>query len=68
VALGPEEAFVLVYETVAACITRLWLTGPRAGSRDTFLDGLPGYSDHFPYSGRGLFGLGLPLATEQTVA
>src|SRR4029450_4905702 len=43
VALGPDDAFVLVNETVAARITRLWLTGPQAGIREIFLDRLPGY-------------------------
>jgi sugar lactone lactonase YvrE len=42
VALGPEDAFVLVNETLAARVHRLWLTGPQAGTRDIFLDGLPG--------------------------
>jgi sugar lactone lactonase YvrE len=55
VALGPDDAFVLVKETVAARIHRLWLTGPRVGTRDIFLDGLPGYPDNLSYNGRGLF-------------
>lgn len=59
VALGPEDAFVLVNETVAARITRLWLTGPQAGAREIFLDGLPGYPDNLSYNGRGLFWVAL---------
>jgi sugar lactone lactonase YvrE len=55
VALGPNDAFVLVNETLAARVHRLWLTGPRAGTRDLFLDGLPGYPDNLSYNGRGLF-------------
>ena len=59
VALGPQDAFVLVNETLAARIHRLWLTGPQAGTRDIFLDGLPGYPDNLSYHGRGLFRVAL---------
>lgn len=59
VALGPDDAFVLVNETVAARVHRLWLTGPRAGTREIFLDGLPGYPDNLSYNGRGLFWVAL---------
>jgi hypothetical protein len=59
VALGPDDTFVLVNETVAARITRLWLTGPQAGARDVFLDGLLGYPDNLSHNGRGLFWVAL---------
>jgi sugar lactone lactonase YvrE len=59
VALGPDETFVLVNETVAARVTRLWLTGPQAGTREIFLDGLPGYPDNLSSNGRGLFWVAL---------
>jgi sugar lactone lactonase YvrE len=59
VALGPDDAFVLVNETVAARITRLWLTGPQAGARDVFFDGLPGYPDNLSHNGQGLFWVAL---------
>jgi len=54
VALGPQDAFVLVNETTAACVTRLWLKGPRAGQRDVFAT-LPGYPDNLTYNGGGIF-------------
>jgi sugar lactone lactonase YvrE len=59
VALGPDDAFVLVNETVAARVTRLWLTGPQAGTREIFLDGLPGYPDNLSSNGQGLFWVAL---------
>jgi sugar lactone lactonase YvrE len=59
VALGPDDTFVLVNETVAAQITRLWLAGLQAGTRDVFLDGLPGYPDNLSHNGQGLFWLAL---------
>ncbi len=58
VALGPDDSFVLVNETAAARITRLWLKGPRAGQRDTFA-ALAGYPDNLTYNGRGIFWVAL---------
>jgi hypothetical protein len=53
------QRYVLVCETVAARITRLWIAGPRAGERETFLDGLPAYVDNLSYNGAGVFWVGL---------
>lgn len=61
VAVGPNDAYVLVSETTAARITRLWLKGPKAGDHDVFLDGLPGYPDNLSYNGNGIFWIALPL-------
>lgn len=46
VALGPDETSVLVAETGAYRITRLWLSGERKGERETFVDNLPGFPDN----------------------
>jgi sugar lactone lactonase YvrE len=59
VALGPGEEFVLVNETIAGRIVRLWLKGPRAGQHETFLD-LPAYPDNLSYNGKGTFWVALP--------
>ncbi len=61
VALGPEDAYVLVNETIAARTMRLWLKGAKAGQSDVFLEGLPGYPDNLSYNGHGIFWLALPL-------
>jgi len=53
VALGPDDAFVLVNETIAARILRLWLKGPKAGATEVFINSLPGYPDNLSYSGKG---------------
>ena len=60
VALGPEDAFVLVNETMAARISRLWLMGPDAGKHDVFADGLPGHPDNLSFNGRDLFWVAFP--------
>lgn len=46
VALGPDDAYVLVNETGAYRVTRYWLTGPRIGTSDVLIDNLPGFPDN----------------------
>lgn len=46
VALSKEGDFVLVVETYRYRIRRYWLAGPRQGTSDVFLDGLPGFPDN----------------------
>ena len=59
VALGPGERYVLVCESMAARITRLWIAGPRAGEREVFVSGLPGCVDNLSYNDSGLFWVAL---------
>ncbi len=60
VALGPDDAFVLVTETLAARVMRLWLKGPRAGQSEVFLEGLPGYPDNLSFNGKDTFWIAMP--------
>ena len=46
VALTPDESAVIVAETGAYRLTRLALTGPRAGQRDVLVENLPGFPDN----------------------
>lgn len=55
VALSEAEDYVLVNETYRYRITRYWLTGPRAGQSDIFMDNLPGFPDGVSSNGRGTF-------------
>jgi sugar lactone lactonase YvrE len=61
VALGPFDNFVLVNETGAAKIHRLWLKGDKAGTRDLFFDGLPAGPDNLSFNGTDTFWVALPL-------
>jgi sugar lactone lactonase YvrE len=67
VALGPDDAFVLVNETIAARIMRLWLKGPKAGATDVFINGLPAYPDNLSYNGKGIFWVALPSPRVQAL-
>jgi len=49
VAVGPEDAYVLVNETAAYRIQRYWLTGDKAGTHEVFIDNLPGLPDNISY-------------------
>ncbi len=66
VALGPDDEFVLVSETLTARVTRLWLKGPKTGSRDIFIDGLPGYPDNLSFDGE-LFWIALPSPRQPAI-
>lgn len=59
VAMGPDDEYVLVNETLGFCITRLWLKGPKAGQRDTFVENLPGGPDNITYNGNGTYWVAL---------
>lgn len=59
VALGPDESYVLVNETGAYRISRYWLSGAKAGTRDLFIDNLPGLPDNLTFNGRDRFWVAL---------
>ncbi|MGK5546158.1 SMP-30/gluconolactonase/LRE family protein [Streptomyces sp. URMC 127] len=53
VVLAADESYVAVAETGAYRLTRLWLTGPRSGVRDTLIGDLPGFPDNLSRSATG---------------
>lgn len=59
VTLGPDDSFVLVNETGAYRITRFWLSGPKAGTHEVFIDNLPGLPDNLAFNGRDRFWVAL---------
>ncbi len=60
VALGPNDAYVLVNETGAGRIDRLWLSGAQAGRQEPFVSGLPGTPDNLSFNGRDTFWVAMP--------
>jgi sugar lactone lactonase YvrE len=54
VALAPDGSFVAVAETGSYRITRLWLTGERAGRTEVLADNLPGFPDNISTGPDGL--------------
>lgn len=59
VAVGPDDAFVLVNETTEYRVRRYWLKGDKAGTSDIFIDNLPGFPDNISYNDKGQFWLAL---------
>lgn len=60
VALGPDEAYVLVNETGTGRVHRLWLKGDKSGQSDIFVEGLPGMPDNVTFNGEDTFWLAMP--------
>lgn len=67
VALSPDQSFVLVVETGKYRIHRLWLTGPRQGQSDIFIDNLPGFPDGISSNRRDKFWLALVTPRDKTL-
>lgn len=60
VAVGPNGDWLLVAETSAYRITRIWLKGDKAGTREVFADNLPGFPDNLSFNGRDRIWVALP--------
>lgn len=60
VELSAKQDFVAVAEFFAYRVTRYWLSGPKAGSSDRLIEGLPGLVDGLASDGRGTFYLTMP--------
>ncbi len=59
VAVDPEGRFVLVVESSRYRVRRLWLSGPRVGEDDVFIDDLPGVPDGISTGLSGTFWLAI---------
>lgn len=64
VALSDDEEFVIVSETARSRIHRYYLKGPKKGTSDIFIDGLPGLPDNLKADGKGGFIVPLVLARD----
>jgi sugar lactone lactonase YvrE len=55
VAVGPDDAYVLVNETAEYRVVRYWLKGEKAGKTDVFVDNLPCFPDNVSFNGADRF-------------
>jgi sugar lactone lactonase YvrE len=67
VAVSPDQSFVLVVETGAYRVHRVWLAGPRSGQAEIFIDNLPGFPDGLSSNGRDKFWLALVTPRDETL-
>lgn len=58
-ALGPDEACLVLAESGRRRLLRLWLAGPRAGEREIFADQLPGEPQQLSFNGADRYWLAL---------
>jgi sugar lactone lactonase YvrE len=59
VAISSDGTWVAVAETATADIVRHWISGERAGQRETFVADLPGYPDNIARGSDGLVWVGI---------
>jgi hypothetical protein len=64
VALGPNEEYVLVNETLGMRIHKVWLKGSHRGKSEIFINELPGYPDNISYNDHGIFWVALNAVRE----
>jgi sugar lactone lactonase YvrE len=59
VAVSPDQSFVLVAETGKYRVLRVWLSEPKQGITDVFIENLPGFPDGISANGKDKFWLAL---------
>jgi sugar lactone lactonase YvrE len=60
IAVAPDESWLAVAETGAYRISKIWLTGPRAGEREPLVENLPAFPDNMSTGSDGLVWVALP--------
>lgn len=60
IVLAADGQSLLVSETFAYRIARLWIAGPRRGTREVFADALPGFVDNLDLDADGTLWIGIP--------
>lgn len=53
VALGPDDAFLLLNETAEYRVARYWLKGDKVGTLEPFIENLPGFPDNITFDDAG---------------
>jgi sugar lactone lactonase YvrE len=67
VAVSPDQTFVLVVETGAYRIHRVWLDPSKSGQSEIFIDNLPGFPDGLSSNRRDKFWLALVTPRDQVL-
>ena len=67
VAVSPDQTFLLVVETAAYRLHRFWLSGPKQGQSEIFVDNLPGFPDGVSSNGKDKFWLALVTPRDATL-
>jgi len=65
VAFAPDRRALVFAETGAYRLSRYWLRGPKAGTRETLIDNLPGFPDNITLGSDGLVWVALASPRNQ---
>jgi sugar lactone lactonase YvrE len=68
VALAADESWVVVAESGANRLSRVWLTGARAGRAEVFFENLPGVPDNLSTGADGLVWVALAAPADKALA
>ncbi len=61
IALGPDDEYALINEMLAYRTLRHWITGPKAGLTEVFVESYPGWPDDIRFNGDGIFWVSLVM-------
>ncbi|MCQ8895499.1 SMP-30/gluconolactonase/LRE family protein [Limnobacter humi] len=67
VAVSADGDYVLINETGAYQIRKVWLKGPKAGKDEVFVDNLPGFPDNIRRDAQGNFWVAFPSPRDKLV-
>jgi sugar lactone lactonase YvrE len=67
VAISPDQTFVVVCETGSYRLHRVWLTGPKKGQSEIFVENLPGFPDGISSNGKDRFWLAVVTPRDATL-
>jgi sugar lactone lactonase YvrE len=59
IAVSDDQTYVLVAESNTYSVRRVWLSGPRAGENEPWVENLPGFPDGILSNGRGTYWLAI---------
>lgn len=65
VAVSPDQSYALVAETGLYRVVRVWLSGPKQGQSEVFIENLPGFPDGISSNGKGKYWLALVTPRDQ---
>ncbi len=67
VAVADDQASVLVAESNTYSVRRVWISGPRAGETEPWIENLPGFPDGILSNGRGTYWLAIAAPRDPTL-
>lgn len=60
IALGPNDEYLLITETFGMKINKFWLKGAKKGTKEVWVNELPGFPDNISYNDKGIFWVAIP--------